>query len=294
MPLAGALIGLGVSIAIISYTYHYAALHDSSITNFYYFLFQKQYRILQFAVSLFPVGIGYFLGSERSEKLKLKIIAQKNKKLYEQVVTSCEEERKRISRELHDGVAQNLSGIVLGINNLKNSKSINYSRDLEDLSDLTKETIIDLRRLVSDLKPSILDDLGLKSALEELLRIFENKQKINIISNLDFPEKLSSLIEITIYRVVQEALNNIKKHAEANEVMVKADLDELNINININIKDNGKGFNYKKAISKKQSFGLSGIIERVQSLEGVADINSGVGIGTTIKIQIPISYLEGE
>lgn len=201
-----------------------------------------------------------------------------------------EKEKSRIARDIHDGPAQTMASLVIKsdiIKKLIEKESPNKTiyNELEQLKIQLRNVIKEIRKIMYDLRPTSLDELGFTSSVEGLIsKVKENK---DIEFELDIKEKSeisSSNIKIISFRVVQEVLNNISKHSQAKKVNI-----EISINknyININIEDDGIGFDVKN-INFSKSFGLSSLKERVSLVEGTIDIISKIGKGTIIKVRIP-------
>ncbi len=211
--------------------------------------------------------------------------------LSNQLLSAEEKERKRIARELHDGIGQTLSAIKFSVENtirdLQKPRSALDLKSLEGLIPLTQKTIEEVRRIVKDLRPAILDDLGILATVAWFCREFQKvysdiriEQKINIAEN-DIPLPLKT----TIYRVLQEALNNVAKHSRADSVCLS--LQKRSNGIELIVQDNGSGFDLEKAISlnpSQRGFGLASMRERAELEGGVFDIQSVIGQGTTIQV----------
>ncbi len=204
------------------------------------------------------------------------------------LVESQEAERKRIAMELHDGLGQNLNAMRDRIKRYS-SEIPKQSKEIEELdliSSLVMESIEEVREISSNLRPPILDQLGLELAIESIIEKSMGSSNINISSNfkgLDglFPKDM----EINIYRIVQEGLTNIIKHSKAKKVSVEAKQEGKSVIIKIS--DNGKGFNMdEKLHGKGGGFGLQGISERAKMLGGTLTIDSAPGKGTTLEIKV--------
>lgn len=213
------------------------------------------------------------------------------------VISAQEEERKRIARELHDDVGQILSritstlgGIAEEKNALKGASSGRLSEAKEDASHALQE----LRRTILNMRPVVLDDLGLVPALRWYIR--ERLQESGIKANLEvkgLKERFTPEIEITLFRVIQEALNNIFKHAQASNVLVR--VETQNGLLITEVLDDGRGFDVEKLMSSKDTLpklGLLGMEERVNLLNGSLKIVSSYGKGTSIYISIPINEVK--
>jgi signal transduction histidine kinase len=231
-----------------------------------------------------------------SEIVERKIAQDRLKKLSNKIVRLQEEERRRVSRELHDGINQLLVSVKYKIENF--GEKFKGSPD-EALKDMNKaiifldEAISEVRRVSHALRPSVLDDLGLAPAITNLSRIFSERNQIDIEVNGVEEQTFSRLpsdVETAMYRIVQEALMNIEKHANATKVVI--DVTHTDTNVTIRIEDNGEGFDLQKAMRKTmstQSMGLRNMRERIELLQGSFFIHSDVGKGTFVEIKAPLT-----
>ena len=200
-----------------------------------------------------------------------------------------EEERKRIARELHDELAQKLTVLKLQIAPLVSALPADdpgTARQIQDMNMLLNETIRSVGRIAANLRPAVLDELGLVPALHDLVENFAERNKVACELSVH-PENLSVEVRLItpLYRMVQESLTNVARHAEATEVMVSLHQDPGG-KITLDIDDNGKGIaNVDQSMRK--SFGLIGMRERVAMLGGEINIQSQPGAGTSIEICIP-------
>jgi signal transduction histidine kinase len=210
-----------------------------------------------------------------------------------------EMERRRISRELHDEAGQSLVCIRLQIEMIEMSlppSADEWRVKLAEARDLTEKTILEMRRLIADLSPVILEQFGLESALRQLVKRFEGGFKCHVRLNVTKVTGLPPKLQMVIYRIIQECCNNISKHSRASNVnILVSSADEV---LSLQVLDDGIGFEVEEALSKKDSFGLAGIRERVALLGGKFQLNSrylpgrkrvGSGLrGTQVKVQLPI------
>jgi len=221
--------------------------------------------------------------------------ANELKRLLARLASTQEEERRRISRDLHDGVIQNLSGIIFSLNFLGNAldeEAEDAKNEVSQLEGIVHETITDLRKVIYDLRPTILDSLGLVPTLEKHLDRFGTENGLSIDYNPTLKGRLSEVVETGLFRLAQEALNNIRKHAQAKTVSLK--LEKKKDNVVMTIKDDGVGFDMaevKTRTSQDSGFGLSGMKERVQSLGGSVELTSTEGDGVKVTVIVPF---EGE
>jgi PAS domain S-box-containing protein len=207
--------------------------------------------------------------------------------------TAQEEERKRIARELHDELGQNLTVLKMEISGLKPKVSggladqtsrASLISDIDRMDDLLNHTVYSIRRM----RPQLLDDLGLVTALEALLKQISRSSQIRCSLNLR-PERLSinESLATPLYRIAQEALNNVVKHSQATEATLTVSRDAANT-LQLEVYDNGRGFAPEEQ-RKTASFGLIGMRERVYALKGELVIDSRPAGGTTIRVSIPDS-----
>jgi PAS domain S-box-containing protein len=215
--------------------------------------------------------------------------------LSNQLLSAEEKERKRIARELHDGIGQALSAIKFSVENamleLRSAANPIDLGSLQAVIPLTQKTIEEVRRIVKDLRPSILDDLGILATIRWFCREFQNVYAgIQIESTIGVEEnEVSPYLKTTVYRIMQEALNNVAKHSQASFVHLQ--LKKNRSHLNLSIRDNGRGFNLDKAMALKTSrrgFGLASMRERAELSGATFSIDTLPGKGTTIKIVWPV------
>lgn len=212
--------------------------------------------------------------------------------LFRRVVAAQEAERQRIARDLHDETGQSLTAIGMGLRGLSGKLSSRNKEALgtiHKLESLNADALKELQRLISDLRPSHLDDLGLSAALRWYAgRIQEHSPisvRVDIVgeeTDLDEPAK------IAIFRIIQESLNNIIKHAHASHANIYLRFEEKNVRINV--RDNGIGFDLERAKQQRASrpsLGLAGMQERAALLGGIVSVQSRPGYGTEVEALIP-------
>ena len=236
--------------------------------------------------------------SKRTEEALLK--SQKELRILSSQLLSAEEtERKRIARELHDGIGQALSAIKFSVENaieeLRKKPATANIESLASIIPLTRKTIDEVRRIVKDLRPSILDDLGILATIAWFCREFQSiystvriEKEITVKEN-EIPVSLKTII----YRIMQEALNNTAKHSRADRVRLS--LKKSDGSIELAIEDNGQGFNFKQAVYVKNSmrgFGLASMKERAELSGGSFAIKSVAGAGTSIRVLWPVKFSE--
>ena len=203
-------------------------------------------------------------------------------------------ERRRISRELHDEAGQSLLCIRLQIELIEQAlpeKEGESRSKLREARDLTERTILEMRRLIAALSPAVLEQLGLGAALRQLVNRFQRLYPAcEVKLQLSRMGQLPHQIEIISYRLVQECFNNIGKHSGA--TLVNISLVSTDGVLRLVVQDNGVGFQVEEALAKRESFGLSGMRERVTLLGGEFQVESrteGSKRGTKISIELPIS-----
>lgn len=211
----------------------------------------------------------------------------------QEITRAQEEERKRIARELHDSTAQNLIAVLHKLENLLNDASMIWegqTKDLWSIYSRIKDILQEVRRFSRDLRPSILDDLGLLPALEWLLEQFKTEYGLGTkLYVIEKERRLSPEMELLLFRIVQESLMNIIKHARASRAEVEVRFEEKRVQVMI--KDNGAGFIPPDNIGgllQSGKLGLAGMQERAQLLGGNLHIYSEPGKGTQITVEVPL------
>ena len=215
--------------------------------------------------------------------------------LSSQLLTAQEMERKSIAREIHDSLGQSLSLIKFRIEGflmeMRERGTKEGAEKLESLIPIIQGSIEEARRIQTGLRPSMLDDLGILATLSWFCREFEKTYAdIRIDKEVDIEEdEIPDPLKTTMYRVMQEAMNNIAKHSKAN--LVRLSLTAADGRIELMIQDNGHGFDLEKALSagsSRKGFGLTSMTERAELSGGFIAIESGKGAGTIIRIAWPI------
>lgn len=221
------------------------------------------------------------------------------RQLAEHMLHVEEMERRRISRELHDEAGQSLLCIRLQMELLEQSmpeEESEWKSKLREARDLTERTILEMRRLIAALSPAVLEQLGLGAALRQLVNRFRRLHPCRVRLHLSRIGGLSQNTEIIVYRLVQECCNNIGKHSSA--TLVNISVNSADGMLKLVVEDNGVGFEVEAAFAKRESFGLSGMRERVALLGGRfrVESNSNGGKrdrGTKIRVELPISQEGG-
>ncbi|MEE9167897.1 MAG: PAS domain S-box protein [Candidatus Neomarinimicrobiota bacterium] len=260
--------------------------------------------------TIFPLEIStstFMMGDRRvlcgiardiSEQLKAREELERRRRdlrrLTIRLVTAQEEERKRVSMELHDEFGQALTAAQINLASIKTELPPGSPSDLleklEETSSLTDELPERSRELSLELRPTLLDDLGLAPTIRWYTDRFTKRLNVNVEVNVgDFEERLPGEIETVIYRVMQEAMTNISRHAEARNVRI--DLKRKKSSVMMLVEDDGKGFVVQAVVDRETPegrLGLIGMEERVGYLGGSLDIRSTPGKGTTIRVEMPM------
>lgn len=242
------------------------------------------------------VALGYLSGDLQDVFEQLEDIQQRQS-MGIKIIKAQEQERQRVSREIHDGPAQTMANIVLKAELCERLIDLDIAKAKEQLNllkSIVRDSLKDIRRIIYDLMPMSLDDLGLIPTIQRLILNFEKESNINVDFLVNSKgEVKESIIQLTIFRIIQEALNNIKKHSKATSVTIRLDIGLEKIYVMII--DNGIGFDVNEkvdSLNTQSGFGLYSIRERVDLLKGKININSEVGKGTKINVVIPLC--EGE
>ena len=205
---------------------------------------------------------------------------------FRRVVEAQELERRRLARELHDETGQALTSILLGLKSLEDALVAEEARSaVADLRELVVATLQDVRRLAVELRPKVLDDFGLVPALERLAESFADQTEIDVrFETVLGDERLAAEVETALYRIVQESLTNVVKHAHARVVSIV--LARKAGAVALVIEDDGRGFD--PGDTREGGFGLEGMRERIGLLEGRLKVESRAGAGTTIVAEVPL------
>jgi len=209
------------------------------------------------------------------------------RQLGEHMMEVEEEERRRISRELHDEAGQSLLCIRLKLEMLGRTAPEPLRRSLDETREMTERTIAEIRRIIAALSPAVLEQLGLAAALRQMANRFRGIYPGRV--RLHLPPSFGALpreTEIAAFRLVQECFHNIAKHSEASTVNLS--LHYTDGLLRLNVQDDGVGFEVKGALGKQSSFGLVGMRERVALLGGKLEITSRPRRGTMISVELPV------
>jgi two-component system sensor histidine kinase DegS len=269
------------------------------ILYYYFFNAHDMVRIISniFYLSI-PILIFAYIDLEIQWRTHQKQIFEEKEKERQnylmQIIKAQEDERKRLAREIHDDSIQRLSVIAGNTRRIIREEHIeDFPRlkvKIEDIQNMIIDVSHDLRKITLDLRPTVLDDLGLLPALRWLIDGFEKESNIKVQMEVTGEkENVSNTVSIQIFRVVQQALNNIKQHSEANQVNVTVNF--INQMIKVIIKDNGRGFFLPKTNSEfalRSKLGIIGMQQRTQLIDGSFSCQSEIGKGTVVSIESKI------
>lgn len=210
---------------------------------------------------------------------------QMRSQLLEKVIAAQEDERRRIARELHDETGQALTSLLVRLQTMNQQCPLpEMKTQMDDLRRVLAETLSNVRALAVELRPSVLDDLGLAAALERYVRDYQARHNLEVgLVVFGLEERLLPALETALYRIVQESLTNIARHAQATSVSVL--VERRNERVRAIVEDNGVGFELSAAHSDR--LGLYGMRERAKLLNGTLMIESTPGRGTSIYVDVP-------
>ncbi|MBS5928172.1 MAG: sensor histidine kinase [Clostridium sp.] len=216
-----------------------------------------------------------------------------NQEMVIKVLEIQEAERGRIARDIHDGPAQYLASSIMRIDFCKKILIEDLERGLQEMDELkstVKKALIEVRGIIFDLRPPYLEKQTLEESIQDLIDTFSDESNVNIRFKMINYDKCNDTIEIGVYRIVQELICNVKKHSKANYVDIL--IEKGKEYLFINFIDDGIGFDLDEVVHesklRKISYGIVGILDRVEGLGGKVDINSRMNKGTRYKIRLPI------
>lgn len=262
---------------------------------------KDSYKTIQKAESLIThvgAALGYLTGDLLEISTQLEDIQQRQL-LGLKIIKAQEDERQRVARDIHDGPAQLMSNVVLKAEICERMIDVDLEKAREELRNLKKivrDSLQDVRKIIYNLRPMSLDDLGLVPTLQRYILTFQEDSGISVsFKTRGVCDDMKSVISLTVFRIVQEAINNIIKHAYSQNVSITLEFNEKGLRLIIY--DDGKGFDVEKLKAKtddmNSGFGLFSMRERVELLGGVFNISSELGKGTRLNISIPFVREEG-
>ncbi|HOJ10204.1 MAG TPA: sensor histidine kinase [Clostridiales bacterium] len=223
--------------------------------------------------------------------------ADKNSEMFIgiKILEAQENERKRIARDIHDGPAQHMANVAMQADICKMAIHNDLQEGLKELEALkasVKEALKEVRSIIFNLRPMSLDDLGLNQTIQETVKTISQESNINIQLKLKpIQGEIEPIIQVAVYRIIQEVFNNIKKHSGAKHVTVKLDFGTKYLILAIS--DDGIGFNVEETLKRVKTrgtcYGLIGILDRVNQLQGEIRINSSEGNGTVYTVKLPVN-----
>ena len=238
---------------------------------------------------------------KKSEHHYSQLLEQSNRlqeqlrQLSRQILSTQEEERRKISRELHDVIAQTLTGINIRLASLKKEAALDtksLDRSIASTQRLVEKSVNIVHQFARELRPAVLDDLGLIPALHSFMKNFTTRTGIRpSLTTFAAVEQLDTAKRTILYRVAQESLTNVARHAQASRVDVS--IQKLRCDVRMEIKDNGKSFDVQGAlhVNGNKRLGLLGMRERVEMVNGTFCVESAPGQGTTIRVEIPFAKM---
>jgi len=236
---------------------------------------QKENYLILLSIAIISIVLLILSFSFRQQKLKLKNEKKLQEERFSALIEGQEEERERIAKELHDGIVQDLTVLKFDLKRENNSELI-----LSQVDTISKE----LRELSYQMMPVALRELGLIVALEQLFQRSLSQNGIGFeFEHFNYEHRLSEKIEVSVYRICQELLNNVLKHSKASRVHVVLRANPTHLNLLF--EDNGRGFDTENS---SKGIGLSSLTSRVEFLKGNLEIDSNTEKGTTAFIRIPI------
>ncbi len=246
---------------------------------------QKTLIISFIALLLFIVGFAVFVSYKRKIKSQKQLQAEE-KLRFKAVIEAEEKERIRIAKELHDGLGQLLSTAKLNVASLEGNVDKEDEILVKNASDLIDNAVKEVRTISHNMMPVALTQLGLIPAIKELTTKMNDSGLLNVTLESNVQNRLNSSIEIAIYRVVQEILNNIIKHAQAKEITIQLTIEKQRLTLQIS--DDGVGFNTTE-IDNSKGIGWKSVFSRIAMLNGNIDVNSSKEKGTNLLVSIPVN-----
>jgi two-component system sensor histidine kinase NreB len=217
----------------------------------------------------------------RTEVTERKRVEEELKMMMTKMITVQEEERKKVSSDLHDGIGQSLYSLLISVNRL--SSELDHPL-LGQMQGEVSQLIEEIRGIAWELRPSVLDDLGLVPAIRSFIQRFSKHYGIRVHFHCSLTKRLDVQVETSIYRIIQEALTNIRKYAVVEEAFVH--INETDGNVQVLIEDKGKGFNPEQQI---RGVGLFSMEERARVAGGSVQVYSRHGEGTRVSLYIPVA-----
>ncbi|MDR3592050.1 MAG: sensor histidine kinase [Negativicutes bacterium] len=231
-----------------------------------------------------------FLGNHMDGVLTQIESMQQRQEFAAKIIRAQEEERRRVAREIHDGPAQSMANVVFRAEvceRLVDSDITRAKAELKDLQVQIREVLKETRKIIFGLRPMTLDDLGLVPTIRRVMDTMKERHGTIVeLMVMGDEKRLDSHIEVGLFRIVQEALTNVEKHAQAKTVWVR--LDFRRQLVSAVVEDDGRGFDADAENIGDSSYGIMGMQERITLLDGEISIKSGYGKGTKVYIKVPL------
>jgi PAS domain S-box-containing protein len=238
-------------------------------------------------------GIARDISERKRVEQKLRESAEQLRLLSRRLVEAQERERRAIARELHDEVGQVLTGLKLTLSVVSANAPPNLSASLADAQAAIGELMGRVRSLSLDLRPALLDDMGLLPALDWYLERYTRRTGVQVeLRQQGLDRRFSTEVETVAYRTIQEALTNVARYAGVSAAKVRLLADEQRLMLRVD--DSGSGFDCEAAIDARATGGLSGMQERVELIDGLLTIESAPGAGTHVIVELPLRALRKE
>lgn len=214
--------------------------------------------------------------------------------LLEKLITAYEDERRRIARGLHDEAGQALTALIVNLELAEQAHKPVDPQNLARLRGIAEQTLAEVRRIIAALRPTILDDLGLAAAIRWYAKELVEPQGLQVsmqLSGLD--SRLPPHVETAVFRIVQEAITNVLRHAGARQALVETTVADGRVRVTV--ADDGRGFEVTSVPRSREGrgLGLLGMRERAEALGGTLRVSSQPGHGTRIEIVIPVEHRDG-
>jgi PAS domain S-box-containing protein len=257
---------------------------------------EESHKLLEVKVEQHTSELG-----EANKVLKLEMAAQKRNdvlrlRFMQRIIEKQEDERKRISRDIHDHLGQEMTALNIQLQLLKeqSGKDVGLTEQIEKVQEMAQGIDATIDFLAWELRPAALEEIGLEAAIKNFIREWSRQFKIpaGVHAKVSSQKRLIPVTEVNLYRIAQEALNNVAKHAKAKNVSLL--LEEVDHRIVLIIEDDGVGFDVEETADKANGLGLIGMGERAALLNGEIEIESTIGKGTTLYVRVPANFEEAE
>lgn len=235
---------------------------------------------------IIAISLVYYFYLKKIQKLKLQqVVSHEKENGFKNVINATEQERSRISKDLHDGIGQELSALKLSLNSvIDHSKDDDQKKELTKIASSFSKSADEVRSISHQMMPRALMEKGLVPAIDDLLKnAFQHSNTSYTLEESGVNERFNERIEVSVYRIIQELVNNIIKHAEASQVSVQ--LISKEDNLLVFVEDDGKGFN---SSNQKEGHGLINIKSRAEMINGSVNFEPSSNKGTFVSLSIPI------